>query len=227
MGTNLSYHGDDMCTEYNDFIGANGTALRLPFVTKDESSSGSPTVGHVTGATNGELLYQHASTSEMEIVGVTFADAVCIPATAGVVFEARVKLAADGGAWASTRRAVIGLASAHNDDLDAITQQAWFLVGNAASFSLFVESDDGTNNTDDEDTGEVIDDDAYHTYQILMEDTSAIKFVFDGEVVAETSAENFTESHLLQPYIVIEKDSGTTTDELTIDYVRVSWRREG
>jgi hypothetical protein len=226
MAMNLSYHGDDVCTAYSDFIGVNGTALRLPFVTKDQSAAGAPTLGHATGTLNGELLYQHAADNENEIIGVTFGDAVCIPATAGVTFEARVKLAASGGAWASTRRAVIGLAAAHNNDLDAIAQQAWFLVGNAASFSLFVESDDGTTNTDDQDTGETIDDDEYHTYQIMMDDTSNIKFVFDGVVVGETSASDFTSSHLLQPYIVIEKDSGTTTDSLEIDYCRVTWRRD-
>ena len=214
-----------MCSLADDFLGKAGTTLVLPWVDKEVAAAGAPTTGYTTDSANGELTYTHDATDENQITGVSWDDAVHVDPTEGAVFEARVKLTADGGAMASTRRMCVGLAAAHNADPDLITESAWFRVGDAADLVLKVESDDGTTDTDDQDTGESVSDATFHTYRIELDDTSAIKFIFDGEEVATTDAGALASADRLQPYIMLEKDSGTTADSMVVDYCRVDWRR--
>ena len=229
MSANLTFSGADVYEHFEDFnLKANAT-LPLPWVEKDVSSAGTP-ANDFTGNYPGEWQTTHAATNENEITGLFWNDAVSLDPTKGLVFEARVKLTAAGGVMASTERMVVGLASAHNDDLDAITNCVWFRVGDAADLAVKVESDDGTTNTDDQagqkgnGSAVSVTSGSYHTYRIELDDLSRIKFVFDGELIGTTSASELSSG--MQPYIMLEKDSGTDQHAMTVDYCHIKVDRD-
>jgi len=227
--SNVTFAGDDRVTIFEDFNLKAGATLSLPWVEVDVSSAGTPT-SDFSGDWPGEWEVTQAATNENEITGIAWDGCVSLDPAQNLVFEARVKLTATGGAMASTERMVVGLASAHNNDLDAITNSVWFRVGDAASMDVKIESDDGTTDTDDqagvETSGEVatVQSGDYSTYRIEMGDLSRIQFILDGQLIGTTSASALSSG--LQPYIMLEKDSGTDTHAMSIDYVRITGDRD-
>ena len=226
---NVSFAGDDRVVHFQDFNRKAGAALELPWASVDKSTTGAPTVSF-TGNHPGEWSVTMTNNGQEEITGLDWDGCLSLDPSKNLVFEARVKLTPAGGAFATSERAVIGLATAHNDDLDAITNSVWFRVGDAASMAVNVESDDGTTNTDDQTglmgNGETasVDSGEYSTYRIEMGDLSNIRFILDGELIGTTSASALSTG--LQPYIVIEKDSGTDQHVMVVDYVRIEGDRD-
>ncbi len=227
--SNVTFAGDDRFTIFQDFNRKAGADLELPWAKVDTSSAGTP-AADFSGDYPGEWSMTMTSNSQEELVGLDWDDYVGLDPEKNLVFEARVKLTPAGGAYASTERVLIGLASAHNDDVDAITNSVWFRVGDAASMAVKIESDDGTTNTDDqagvEGNGEAasVTSGSYSTYRIEMGDLSNIRFILDGELIGTTSASALSSG--LQPYIVMEKDSGTDQHVMVVDYVRITGDRD-
>jgi len=222
--SNVTFAGDDRVTIFEDFNLKAGATLSLPWVEVDVSSAGTPT-SDFSGDWPGEWEVTQAATNENEITGIAWDGCVSLDPAQNLVFEARVKLTATGGAMASTERMVVGLASAHNNDLDAITNSVWFRVGDAASMDVKIESDDGTTDTNDQATDFSYTNDTYHTYKIDMSDLSNVRFVFDGQDCGSVDVSAMTSSNGLQPFIEIQKDGDAEEDSIEVDYIKVSWDR--
>lgn len=209
-----------------DFFPAAGATLPAPWGTQDTSSAGSPTLAYVNDAANGAFTLTHDAQSEAQNLTLYFADQLVIPATAKPVFECRMKVNFAGAAFSADQRIVIGLAAARNATLDNNAKHAWFRI-EGASLNIYKETDDGTTDSDDKDTGIDIVDDTYTTFRIDMSNTSNIGFYVDN--VAATgftmAAAALASTDLLQPYIEIQRDAGTEAEAVTIDYIMVEWDR--
>ena len=215
---------------FSDFIGggslplAGATTGGMGFVTQDTSSSGAPTL-QFQAAADGVFTMAFSSTNEAQSLTLYFGDACCIPATKNPVFIARVKIT---GTLSADDRVVIGLASVRNATLDNIADHVWFRM-EAANNNILVEGDDdGTTDNDDNDTGTDWTSGTYHTYKIDMADLSDVKFYVDGtlQTLPETmDVSGMDAAALLQPYIEMQKDAGTVTHRVDIDYIDVRWDR--
>lgn len=222
--TLIDWRGIDMrhtLRVQEDFIGAAGTTLPAPWATQDTSSAGSPTLDYVANASNGEFQLLHDDTDEAQGLTLYWDDSLHIGATKQPYFEARVKIDEDT-ALSADDRLVVGLATARDATLDDIAGHAWFRV-EGANADILYESDDGTTDDDDNDSGVDFVDDTYLTLAIDMADLSAVAFYVDGSLVGTTDASDLTGN--LQPYIELQKDAGTVTHEIVVDYIHVAWMR--
>jgi hypothetical protein len=199
----------------------------LPTVFKPRISriAGSPLVQNVANSANGEVICQLEATNEAQVAGFDFGDQLTIPATRAPLFACRFKMSA---APSAVQRAIIGLATAYTATLDNTAELAWFRIdgGNSATtIDIRAETDDNTTDRDDQATGVTLTADTYYVLSIDLSDTGRIRFWIDDNVVATLAAKDLTSSHLLQPMILLQKDSGTGTPSITIDWVRCSWNR--
>jgi hypothetical protein len=184
--------------------------------------AGSPLLGPVDDSADGEAVMTLSSTNEAQICRLDWDDQLLIPATKAFYFSCRLKVS---GVAANTRM-VWGLTSAFNSTLDTTTNNAWFrLEGN--SLALLIETDDDTTNRDDQTPTNAftLTADTYYTFEIDGEDTANIRFRLNGSELGKLSASALTAAMVLQPIVAIQKDSGTGTQSITVDRVRVRWLR--
>mgnify|MGYP003627687080 CR=1 FL=1 len=215
---------------FSDFLGSGALPLDSAsgagsdFVNHDTSSSGSPVLLHQASA-DGVYRMKFASTSEAEYLSTYLGDECCIPPTKNPVFEARVAIT---GTFSPDDRVVIGLASARNNSLDAIADHIWFRM-EAANNNILVEGDDnGTTDNDDNDTSVDWTSGTFHKYKIDASDLSDVKFYVDGTqcvLPEKMDVSGMVVGDLLQPYIAMQKDSGTVEHSVDIDYISVLWDR--
>lgn len=216
----------DLATFFDDFWGADtfSTAGQgTPWAIADTSSAGTPTYATVSPSATGEVALTLASTSEVENVCLSFGDKLCFDIDNIQRFVARVKVS---GCTSGTSIS-FGLASARNDDPDAIANHASFrMIGATSTTALFVESDDGTTDRDDIATGATLST----TYKEFVIDftggKSNVKFYVDGvRVAGSTTFDMSAATSSLQPYFQIQKTSSANTDSITIDFVAVDLKR--
>jgi hypothetical protein len=168
----------------------------------------------------GEALFQLGSTNEANVTGCDWGDQFSIPANSKFVWHCRMKLS---GVAAATR-AVWGLADAYAATFDDVVNNCWFrFEGNA--LDLLAEIDDSTTNDDDNDTTFDLVAATYYLFTIDATDTGAIRFSVDDTCYLELAASAFAAADVLQPVIWLQKDSGTGTESITVDYIRCSWDR--
>lgn len=116
---------------------------------KDTSSSGSPTLT----TTSDGLKFTLANNNEVEVLTLYFGDVLSFDIDDIASMEFTLK---GNAALLSNETFVAGLASAQNDDPDAIAAAAWFkIVGSASpgNFTLLCESTDGVTDNYDKPTG--------------------------------------------------------------------------
>jgi hypothetical protein len=212
---------------FSDFLGSFtlplDTAGGYGFVNHDTSSGGAPTFAHLSEA-DGVYRMAFASTSEAEYLATYLGDEVCIPPTKNAIFEARIKIT---GTFSADDRVVIGLASARNNSLDAIADHVWFRM-EGANNNILVEGDDGATDNNDNDTGVDWVSGTYAVYKIDMSDLTDVRFFVDGNRCAipeKIDVSAMVAGDLLQPYIEMQKDSGTVTHSVDTDYISVLWDR--
>jgi hypothetical protein len=202
-------------------------AITLTFETIDNAftpliarTAGSPLIQTVADTANGEVVCQLSATNEVNTAAIYFGDQLNIPATRKFYFEAMVKV----GTIAANERAVIGLASAYNATWDSIASNLWFR--HEADMDLLIEGDDGTTDTDDEDTGRDTTAGTYYLFTIDGTDgLSAVNFFRDNDFVGDISVPALTVSSLLQPLIGVQKASGTGVPSITVDWVHIRHSR--
>lgn len=213
-------------TVFEDFLLKNGATIPLPLVVTESSPAGTPVNGFVSSALNGEYSVKHDATSEAQSMRLDFADHLPLDPTKNLVFEARVKINFAGAAFSADQRFVCGLGSAHNSTLDSVVSNVWFRI-EGASLNILCEADDGTTDTDDQDTQYDIVDNTYTTFRIDLSDLSDIKFYVDGKLQkgAKVSAPLLSASTKLQPIICIQKDAGTEQEEVIVDYILIEQDR--
>ena len=206
-----------------DFAQASGGSLPAPWATQDTSAAGTPTLDFVDDAAGGRFQLHLATTNEAEAISIYHGDQLTFDITKGPIFKARLKLELDvtggGGAMAAGDILVFGLASARNATLDNITTNAWFRMEGSSGRFLY-EADDGTTDTDDQDTGVDGVDNAFVTVEIDCSDLSAVGFYIDGLRVGQASIPAATGN--VQPFIELSKAAAANFDHrLTIDYIDV------
>lgn len=209
----------EFCDDFNGSVAAFPTSADpgTPWVVDDTSSAGAPTYTRGTS----EATLTLASTSEVENVCLHFGDALDFDIDLIQRVEFRVKTVA---ALDTATTLVFGMASARNDDPDAIAAAALFKL--AGSNAVVVETDDAVTNNDDVSTGVSLVA-AYKTFVIdFTGGKSNVKFYIDGaRVAASTTFSMASYSAGLQPIVQIQKTADTNTDSVTVDYVQVVSRR--
>lgn len=214
---------------FSDFNGKAGATLPAPFVGTKVGTSTNNTVDFASSVANGVYRLTHSSDSEAQTMRLDNGDSLLVNMSKGPIFQARVKLNITGGTMSADQRAVIGLASAYNATLDSVTTNAWFRV-EGANLNIYVESDDGTTDTDDTDTTIDFADNTYQIFEIDCTSLSAIRFnIYDSNGVIQgsktTSMADLAANTLVQPIIAIQRDAGTEQEVVDIDYVRVVFAR--
>lgn len=215
---------------FEDFLLASGGSLPAPWGTQDTSAAGTPTLAYSDDAAGGQFVLKLAADNEAEAISLYFADQLVFDSTKKPVFKCRVKLEPDvtgaGGELGDGDAIVIGLASARNATLDNVAAHAWFRLQGSASpnKNILVESDDGTTDDDDNDTGSDWVANTWIELAIDMSDLAAIGFYIDGVKVAQLAASAMTGN--LQPFVEVTKAAAANNDHrLTVDWIDVSAQR--
>lgn len=202
------------------------------WVKTDTSSAGAPTavVQNATGAV--KLLL--ANTTEVENLCLSFGDQLPFDIDELKSIEFEIACAA---IFAATDVAVVGLASARNDDPDAIAANAFFKI--VTSNAVVVETDDGTNDNDDKSTGMTLTATFRRCRIDFSEGTKsvspngslggkgAVKFFMEdanGFMRQVAKTVDFDMSNYaagLQLYIQLQKTSASTTPDIQVRDIEV------
>ncbi len=104
---------------------------------------------------------------------------------------------------------VWGVASGYNATFDSMTYNAWFKL--AGSGALLLETDDGTNDNDDQDTGVTLTAQEWNWYTIDFSDISSVKFLMNGArlLPGTTFDMSSTSGQHLQPMFALKRTSGS------------------
>ena len=188
-----------------------------------EVAAGTPTSAAllVANVANGIAQMALAATNEAEDSTITFGDQLCFAARRGLIFECRATwnvLTDQAGGIG-----LIGLGSAHNTTADTMATNLWFRLEGAAADILW-ESDDNVTNDDDNDTGVDAVAGTYHIYRIDCTTATAPKFYIDDVLVGTAACAFDATTELVQPYIGMNKASGTSVGTLYVDYIRI-WQK--
>lgn len=188
---------------------------------KDTSSTGTPTYLCASG---GGMVLTLAATSEAEVVTMYTNDVLAIPLAKldKMWFVAKVS------GIDSVTTLVMGAASAQNDTADSVSVNAWFRMEGSASTSLVVaETDDGTTDNDDKATSVSLSS-TYKKFLIdFSQGLSDVRFYADGARVAQATTFSMSAasgSQNLQPFVQIQKASGTGVPAVTIAEYGVQYR---
>ena len=120
---------------------------------------------------------------------------------------------------------VVGVGSAQNNTADSVATNAWFrMEGSASTTAVVVETDDATNDNNDVATGSTL----AAVYKKLIIDFESglpdVRFFIDGERVASTTTfdmSDLTAGLNVQPFVQLQKASGTGTPSVTIAAVNI------
>lgn len=191
---------------------------------KDASTSGSPTYLCVSGQ---GLVATLASTGESEVVTIYFGDVLPYDLTE---LQRADFIAKVSGVDANTT-IVIGVASAQQDTPDSVSTHAWFRIEGSASTSAIVcETDDGATDTDDKATGATLSSTLKKLSIDFQNGLSDVRFYIDGEPIAQPKntfslAAAVRGTTFVQPFIQIQKASGTGVPSITIRDVEIQYRQ--
>lgn len=201
---------------YSTTPGQNGWTI------KDTSSSGTPTYANIDG---GGCKLTLVSTSEAEIVTLYQNDRLAIP----LLNLQNIRFNAVVAGIDSVTTLTMGVASAQNDTDDSVATNAWFrMEGSASTSAIVVETDDGTTDNNDVATGASLST----TYKEFMIDFSRglsdIRFYIDGQPVATSTTFSMaaaTSSTYVQPWVQIQKASGTGVPSVTIGHFKAEYTK--
>lgn len=198
---------------FDDFIDITDGTI---WVKQDTSAAGAPTWALVADTHGGEVAMTLAANDEAESLTLYLGDQLIFAANKKPVLEAKIKVST----IAANQRVVFGLAGARNATLDNIAQNAWFRL--EANMNVLVETDDDTTDNDDNDTTVDAVNGTYAIYEIDLTDLANIKFRINGvDYTPETMNLSALTTETLQPFIEIQKDSGTGTPSVTVDWISV------
>lgn len=199
---------------FDDFIDiADGTN----WVKQDTSAVGAPTWALVADTHGGEFAMTLAADAEAESLTLYFGDQLIFAANKKPVLEARLKVST----IAAAQRVVFGLAGVRDATLDNIAQNAWFRI--EANMNVLVETDDGTTDNDDNDTTVDAVNGTYAIYEVDLSNLADIKFRINGiDRTPETMNLSALTTETLQPFLEIQKDSGTGTPAITLDWIQIT-----
>jgi hypothetical protein len=203
---------------FTPFIGGASDDLPIGLSTQDTSSAGSPTLDIVSGS-GGLFRLRHDAQNEVQALTLYGGDVLWVDPTKEPVFEVELAVhIGSGSALSADQRVVFGLATARNSTLDDVAKHAWFRV-EGANNNIYWETDDATTDDDDNDSGEDYADDVFRVFRIDMSDLEAVKFIIDGNEVANVDLSTLSASDLMQPFIEVQKDAGAEVDGVEIRHL--------
>jgi len=213
-------HGGDFFDRAQAFTttpGQNGWTIY------DVSSSGTPTYLCAT-EDGGAAVLTLASTSEAEIVTLYTNDVLPLDLAQLQTVEYVAKVSGID----SVTTLCFGVASGKNDTADTVTVNAWFrMEGSASTTAVVVETDDNTTDNNDVATGQTLAA-VYKKFVIdFTNGLSDVRFYIDGERVASGTTFNMsavTSGQNVQPYVQLQKASGTGVPAVTIASVRCQYK---
>jgi hypothetical protein len=181
----------------------------------------------VADAVGGVLQATMDSDNNAERGVLYFGDNQAISLYYGCVFEARVQIAV---ATTGNTEVLIGLASDDSSTADDIATNAWFKLAVSGPTALLWETDDGTTD-DDDNAAQTVAASTWYVLKIDASDTSTtreVRFYVNGSLVGSgyVAAIDLATEGKVQPYIAIQKASGTGVGTLYVDYVRVWGERQ-
>jgi hypothetical protein len=206
----------DRAQEFAATPGMNGWTV------SDTSASGTPTYLAVT-EDGGAAKLTLAATSEAEEVTLFHNDVLA--------FDIRnikhAKFVAQVSGIDSVTTLCFGLASARNATPDSVAVNAWFRMQGSASLTAVVaETDDATTDNDDKATGYTLAN-VYKTFLIdFTNGLNDVRFYIEGERVAAGTTFNLSAvaaGQNVQPYITLQKASGTGAPSVTIALVEIAY----
>ena len=204
--------------------------------TETTSGQGSPWVFTATGSptatypadvagTNGRLLMTLTAGNEVQNGCLSFGDKLNFDIDLLEYVEFRAVMGQ--ATFTSANQLVFGMGSEQVDDPTATTEHAFFRVlGATSTTQLYVETDDETNDNSLVDTGTTFIN-VEKKFRISFTHGKAdVRFyVNDNRVAADTTFDMSNYSGGLQPYIQIQKTTGTTAGTAAFDYIKVVSRR--
>lgn len=214
---------------FEDFLVNPSGSLPGWLTTQDTSAAGSPTKDFATDASGGAYVLKLAADNEVETLTLYGGDNHLLDITSKPRIRVRLKVESDvtgaGGAFAAGDKLVCGLASDRNATLDSVVTHAWFRF-EGANHNILVETDDGTTDTDDKDTGS---DWAENTYMILEIDCSTltdIRFRVDGVDVNPQVMSIGAATGGVSFFLEIQKAAAANKDHrVTVDWIEIIQQR--
>lgn len=199
---------------YSTTPGMNGWTL------KDTSTAGAPTIANANG---GGVTITLAADSEAEIMTLFQNDVLAIP----LLGVQRVRFHAAVAGIDAVTTLVMGVASAQNDTSDTVATNAWFRMQGSASTTLVVtETDDGTTDNDDKATAVSLSTTMKEFIIDFSRGINDVRFSIDGQPVSLATTFSMsaaTSSTYVQPYVQLQKASGTGVPAVTIGRIEVEY----
>ena len=217
----------DFVTFEDDFLGARtltaaGSEGQVWEIT-DTSSAGTPT--YTIGGVNGLATLAMDTQAEVQNVCMAFEDDLNFDID--LIDHIEMGVLMGQAAVDATTSVAFGLASARNDAIDSIAEQASFrVIGSGSTTAVVVETDDGTNNNDDVATGTTLINVQKKFVISFANGKSDVRFYINGaRVAASTTFDMSNYAAGLQPYFQIQKTSDANANAVVVDYVRVVSKR--
>lgn len=225
---------------FDDFLYSGGTfgtsaSASTPWAVTDTSAAGTPTyvagvdVGTGTSGAAGLAKVDFDNTAEVQNVCLHFGGAEIFDVNDRLIFECRLKM--NQAAINAATTFSFGLAGGRNATWESTTAFAAFqLLGSTSTTTVYVETDDNTNDVAPVTTGNTLIN-AYKTFKIDMQDLTKVKFYMtdaNGRLVRVASSTTFDMSNYsacVAPIFQLQKTSDANVDGFTLDYVRVTGRR--
>tara|TARA_R110002110_G_scaffold79793_2_gene208353 strand:- start:945 stop:1730 length:786 start_codon:yes stop_codon:yes gene_type:complete len=227
-------------TLFNDFLRDAGATAHLPW-TLSEAGGTDATIAFIDSA-DGVIRMAHQGTGEAQSVAVTTAGLGVIPPTQGPIFEARVKITLNTDTYfdtSSVYEVIVGMAtvgsavSVSAGAFDGFADNVGFRLGGGttAANNIYMESDDGTTDNDDKDSGLDFTSGTWHVYKIDMTNIDDVRFYVDDKPANNGNTFNMEQiaaTDFLEPFIMFCRTSASgaeRTHTMDLDYVNVSWKR--
>lgn len=200
-----------------DFLGDAGQTPPPPWVTNNETVNS--TSDYTSGA-GGIFRLSMDNTVEAQATQVTWGASSMIDPTKSTIVKFRVMFQPEGATFTPDERLVIGLCSAHTnaeDSLDNVTYNCWFRVEGADN-TIYVEADDNSVDTDDQNSGVTIVKNAWTWFTIDCSDLSDVKMYIDGvEQSGGTIDWSGVSGQFLDPIVCMQRGGGNETNSVRID----------
>lgn len=197
---------------YGTTPGHNGWTLEITGTT--------PTIVNQNG---GGVKLTLTSTSEAQIATLYQNDVLAIP----LLGLQRMRFNAVVAGIDSVTTLVMGLASAQNDAADSVATNAWFrMQGSVSTTAVVTETDDGTTDNDDVATGATLAATSKEFIIDFSRGFTDIRFFIDGQPVSLATTFSMsaaTSSTYVQPFVQLQKASGTGVPSVTIGRIEVEY----
>jgi len=209
-----------------DFVADAGDTL--PALWAVDAETANSTEDYVTDSGCGVYSLINSSDSEAQSTQLFTSDNLWIDLFERPIVEWRAKLDLTGtnALGSADQRLVLGVCSAHTnaeDDLDAVATSAWFRM-EGTSANILVEADDGSTDTDDQDSGADLVDNTWTHFRIDFSSLADVKFYINGteQSGATVVMSNIASSTMVQPIACLQRDAGAEEEKMYLDSFKVT-----